>query len=104
ARAEAVILRDQSLGRFGVLHALADLARDEVGNQRVRRLVGEDVAEIALPDAEALLAVKLLEERLALLRRHLEDAARVRGMQEAGESLAAAREHLGIARPDPAHL
>ena len=62
--------------------------------------VGQHVAEVALPDAEAALGVELLEERLALLRRHLEGAARVGRVQEAGEGLLAALEHLGVAGLD----
>src|SRR6185312_6155411 len=57
AGAEAVVLRDQLVGHRGVLYALTDLARDEVGDKRVRLAVHQDIAEIALPDAEARLRV-----------------------------------------------
>ena len=52
--------------------------------------VGQHVAEIALPDAEAGLAVALLLECLALLRRDLEGAARIGLVDEAAGRLAAA--------------
>src|SRR5271165_1707439 len=52
AGAKAVVLRDQLLGDGRVLDPLADLARDEIGDQRVGLAVHHDVAEIAHPDAE----------------------------------------------------
>src|SRR5215472_965371 len=60
AGAETVVLRDQLLGDLRILDPLADLARDEIGDQRVCLAVHQDVAEIAHPDAETGLAVKLL--------------------------------------------
>jgi hypothetical protein len=48
-----VVLRDQFLGDGRILDALADFARYKIRDQRVRLAVNEDVAEIALPDAEA---------------------------------------------------
>ena len=99
-----MVLRDQFLGDLLVLDALANLAGDEVAQQGVGLLVDQHVAEIALPDAEPLLAIKLLEERLALLGRHLMRGARVWRMQEAGEGFLATLEHLRIAGPDFAHL
>ena len=99
-----MVLRDQLLGNRGVLHPPADLACDELRDGGVGRAVEEHVAEIALPDAEAGLRVQLLEKRLALLRRHLEGAARVRRVQEAGVAVPAALEHLGIACLDGALL
>src|SRR6185437_918547 len=104
AGAEAVVLGDQLFGDYRVFDTLTDLPRDEVGDQRIRFPVDEDVAEVALPDAEARLAVELFEERLALLRGHVGRLARVGRMDEAAGGLAAAREDLGIAGPDPAHL
>ena len=56
--------------------------------------------EIALPDAEAALAIEPFIVGLALLVGNLERAARVRRMQEAGKRLLAAGEHLGIAGLD----
>ena len=44
AGAEAVILRDQLLRDRLVLHPLADLARDEIGDRRIRLAVDQDVA------------------------------------------------------------
>ena len=88
AGAEAVVLRDQLLRHLRVLHALADLVRDEVADRGVGFLVGQDVAEIAHPDAEAGLAIELLPERLALLGRHLEGLARVGLVDEAARRLA----------------
>src|SRR3984893_10801955 len=104
AGAEAMIFRDQLLGDDRVLNPLADLAGDEIRDQRVRLAVHQDVAEIAHPDAEPGLAVELLPERLAFLLCHLEGGARVGRMDEAAVSLLAAREDLGIIGPDPAHL
>ena len=104
AGAEAVVLRDQLLGHGRVLDALADLARDEIGDQRVGLAVDQDVAEIAHPDAKTGLAVELLPEGLAFLGRYLERRARVGRMDEAAVGLLAAREDLGIVGPDPAHL
>ena len=104
ARAEAVVLRDQPLGRRRVLHPLADLARHEVGEQGVGLAVGEYVAEVALPHAEALRAVELLPLGLALLRRDLEGAARVGRVQEAGEGLLAALQDVRVLLADLRHL
>ena len=81
--AEAVILRDQLLRDSRILDALTDLARDEIRDQRIGLAVDQDVAEIALPDAEAGLTVELLEERLAFLGCHLERGARIGFMDEA---------------------
>src|SRR5205807_6214090 len=91
----------QLFGDFRVLDALADLARDEFADRRVRLAVDQDVAEIALPDTEAALAIELFVERLALLIGNLERAARIGRMDEAGESLLAAGKHLGVAGLDP---
>jgi cation diffusion facilitator CzcD-associated flavoprotein CzcO len=44
------------------------LSRDEVGDQGVRIAVDQDVAEVALPDAEAGLAAELFPDGLALPR------------------------------------
>ena len=76
----------------------------KVRDQRVGLAVREDVAEIALPDAEARLGVELFPEGLAFLLCHLVGGARVGGMDKAAGSVAAAREDLGIAGPDAAHL
>ncbi len=62
---------------------------------------GQHVAEVALPHAEAGCRVLLLEECLALFRRHLEGAARVRRVDEAGEGFLAALEELGVVGLDP---
>src|SRR3546814_7075123 len=102
-RAEAVILRNQPLGDRGVRDARADLAGDEVGQQGVGLAVDQHVAEVALPDAEAGLGIALLPERLALLRRHLEGAAGVDRVDEAGGGLAAALEDLVVAGADRLH-
>ena len=104
ARAEAVIFRDQLLGDRRILDPLADLAREEIRDQRVGLAVHQDVAEIAHPDAETGLAVELLPERLALLGCHLGGGTRVGRMDEAAVGLLAARKDLGIIGPDPAHL
>ena len=104
ARAEAMVLGDQLLGHRLVFHALADLAGDEVAHHRVGRAVYKYVAEVALPHAEAAVAVELLPQRLALLFRHLGGLARIGRVQEAGEGLAAALEDLRIAPTDLGHL
>ena len=95
AGAEAVVLRDQHLRDLRVLHPLADLARHEVREQRVRRSVDQHVAEIAHPDFEAGRGVELLPERAALLLADLERAARVGVVHEAGGRLLAARNSSG---------
>src|SRR4029079_19194885 len=99
-RAKTVILRNQFFGDRLVFHPLAELARHEIADRRVCLAVGLDSAEIALPDAEAALAIEFFVERLALRVGNLERAARVRRMQEAGEVFLAAGEHLGIAGLD----
>ena len=101
AGAEAVVLGDQLVGDLGVLHALADLARHELADDGVRLAVGQHVAEVALPHGEAGRRVQLLEKRLALLRRHLECAARIGRVNEAGKGLLAALEHLRVVGLDP---
>ena len=95
-----MILRDQFVGDGLVLHALADLARDEIADRGIGLAIDQDVAEIALPDAEAALAVELFVKGLALRVGDLERAARVGRVDEAGKGLLAAREHLGIAGLD----
>src|SRR5216683_6532943 len=104
AGAEAMIFRDQRLGDDRVLDAPADLAGDEIRDQRVGLAVNQDIAEIAHPDAETGLAVELLPERLAFLLRYLVGGTRVGRMDEAAVGLLAAREDLGIIGADPAHL
>ena len=100
ARAKTVVLRDQLFRDGLVLDALADFSRDEIGDRRVRLAVDQDVLEVALPDAEAALAIEFFVERLALLVGDFERAARIGRVEEAGESFLAAREHLGIAGLD----
>jgi len=95
---------DQLVGDCLVLHALADLAGDEIADQVVGFRIGQDVAEIALPDAETAIGVEFLEECLAFLRRDLEDAARVWRMQETGERLLTAFEHFRVADADLLHF
>src|SRR5262249_32340146 len=92
------------LGHGRILDPLADLASDEIGNQRVGSAVDQDVAEIAHPDAKTGIAVKLLPESLALLGGHLQRRTRVGRVDEAAVGLLAAREDLAIMVPDPAHL
>src|SRR6266851_3655197 len=104
AGAETVVLRDQRLGDDRVLDALTDLAREKIGDQRVGLAVHQDVAEIAHPDAEAGLTVKLLPERLTLLWCHLGGGTRVGRMDEAAVGRLAARKDRGIMSPDPVHL
>ena len=60
-RAEAVIVRDQLLGDRRIRDPLADLAREEIRDQRVGLAVYQDVAEIAHPDAEAGFTVELFQ-------------------------------------------
>ena len=83
-----------------ILHALTDFSRHEIADRGVGPAVDQDVVEVALPDAKAALAIKLLVKRLALLIGHFEGAARVGGVQEAGKGLLAAGKDLGIARLD----
>ena len=52
-----MVLRDQFIRHGRFLHPLADLARDEIRDQRVGLAIHEDVTEVGLPDAEAWLAV-----------------------------------------------
>jgi hypothetical protein len=90
AGAEAVVFRDQLLRHRRVLDPLTNPSRDEAGDQRVRLAIDQYVAKIALPDAEAGLAVEFFPESLALLRRHLESGAGVGGVDEAAGGLGAA--------------
>src|SRR5882724_6103986 len=85
--AKAVVGRDQLLRDLRVHDSLADLPAHELGDGGVGVLVDQHVAEVAHPDAEAGLAVELLEERLALLRTHLERVARVGLVDEAPEGV-----------------
>src|SRR4051812_23930432 len=82
ARAEAVIFGDQLVRHFRVLHALADLFRDVGADRGIGLLVGQDIAEVAHPDAKAGLAVKLLPECFALLGRHVQGFTGVSRMVE----------------------
>src|SRR6202011_4899930 len=85
--AEAVVPWDQLFRDLGIPHPLANLPRHEIANRRVRLPVDQDVAEIALPDAEAALGIELFVESFALRVCDLESPARVRRVQEAGEGL-----------------
>src|SRR5206468_12615298 len=96
ARAEAVVGRDQLVRDSRVLHALPDLPTHELGDGGVGLLVDQHVAEVPHPDAEAGLAVELLEEGLALLGTYLERLARIGVVDEAAERLAAARKDLRV--------
>jgi hypothetical protein len=62
-----VVLRDQLLGNNRIVDALPDLARYEIGSRRIRRTVGQHIAEIAHPDAKTRRGVELLPEGLAFL-------------------------------------
>jgi hypothetical protein len=104
AGAEAVVLRDQLLGDSRVLDPLADLARDEIGDQRVGLAVDQDVAEIAHPDAEARARRKASPRTPRVPRGHLERGARIGSVDEAAVGLLAAREDLGIAARISFHL
>ncbi len=96
ARAEAVVLGDQLVGDLGIAHPLADLLGHEGARKLIGLLVGQNVGEVADPDAEARLAVELLPERLALLGRNLQRLARIGLVDEAGAGLPAALEDLGV--------
>ena len=102
--AEAVIPRDQLLRDLGILDAAADAVGDVVGELGVGRLVDEDLAEIAQPDAEAGLVVELVPQREPLLARHLVEAAAIGLMHEAAGRARAGREDLVVARADVGHL
>ena len=100
-RAEPMIPRDQHLRHHRVPHPPADFPRHKAADRRVRRRIDQNVPEIALPNAEPALGIKLLEKRLPLLRTHLKRPARVRRMQKTRERLLAPGEHLRIPRLDP---
>ena len=102
--AEAVVFRDELLGGCRVFHPLTNLACDEVRDQRIGLAVGQDVAKVADPDAEARLGVALLPEGFALLARDLERAARIGLVDETARILAAALKDLGVAGLDCALL
>ena len=103
--AEPVVLRDQLLGRHGILDALADPVGDVGGELGVRRLVGKDLAEIAEPDAEAGLIVEPVPQRQPFLARNLKETAPVGLMLEAAGRARAGREDFVVAcsgcRPSP---
>jgi hypothetical protein len=98
-----VVGRDQLVGDLLVLHAGADLLDHEFRQRVVGRLVHQHVAEIALPEGETRRVVELLEESLALLRRHVGRMAGIGGVDEAAPVLAALREDLVVARADVGH-
>ena len=103
-RPEAVIGRDQQLGRLRIVDALSDLAGDEVGDQPVRLAVHQDVAEIADPHGEAGLGILLFPEGLALRLGHVHRLARVGAVHETGERFLAAFENVGVVLADFRHL
>ena len=96
AGAEAVVLGDQLLGDFRIVHARADFARHEIADEGVGAVIRQHVAEIALPHGKSGRRIEPLQRRFALLVRDVENAARIGRVQEAGEGLLAALEHLGI--------
>ena len=77
-----------------IFYALANFVADEFGEQLVRLFVGQDVAEITQPFAEAGLRPQFLETRLTFFRRNVEDRARVEIVDEARKGLARALEDL----------
>src|SRR4029453_10591581 len=78
----------------------ADLATHEVRDGGIGGPVDQHVTEVAHPDAEAGLAVELLEERLALLGAHVEGVARIGLVDEGADPLAAAGKDLRVGRLD----
>src|SRR6185503_18176725 len=52
ARAETVVLRDEPFGDNRIVHTLTNLLRDKFARKRVGGAVGQEVAEIALPEPE----------------------------------------------------
>ena len=102
--AEAVVFRDELFSGCRVFHPLTNLARDEVRDQRIGLAVGQDVAIVADPDAEARLGIALLPEGFALFARDLERAARIGFVDESARIFAAALKDLGVAGLDCALL
>jgi hypothetical protein len=95
-----VVLGNKLVRYLWVSYTLSDLSRHEVADQCVRLPIGENVAEVALPDAEAGLSIKLFEESFALLVGYFEGRSSIRRMQKAGEGLLATLEHFRIVRLD----
>ena len=67
-------------------------------------LVGQDIAEIAHPDAKARLAVKLLPKRFALLGRHVQGLAGVGLMNEPARRRRAVRVNFLVTGFDLLHF
>ena len=89
AGAEAVVLRDQLLRDLRVLHPLADLAGDEVAE--IASFASRSVSmsrKLPCQMPKPRLGVELLEEASRSSARHLEGAARIGRVEEAGEGLA----------------
>jgi len=69
-----------------------------------RPLVGQDIAEIAHPDAKAGLAVKLFPKRFALLGRHVQGLAGVGLMNEPARRRRAVRVNFLVTGFDLLHV
>src|SRR3546814_17047612 len=95
-RPEAVVIGDQQVSDFRIIHPLPDLARDELRDLVVCRPVVHHVLEAADPHGEARRLVLLLPERLPLLRRQVESAPVVWRMQEARCCLLAQDRKTGV--------
>jgi hypothetical protein len=54
-----MVLRDQPFGDNRVVHAAANLVRDEFAGKRVGGAVGQRVMKIALPEPETRLGIAL---------------------------------------------
>ncbi len=102
--AEAVVPGDQRLGRLRVLDPSPDAPGDVFGEFGVRHLVGEDLAEVRKPDAEARRVVELVPELQPLLAAHLVEAAPVGFVLEAAGRARAGGEDLVVAPADVGHL
>ena len=102
--AEAVVARDQLLGDLGILDPPADALGDVFGELGVGLLVGEDLAEVRQPDAEARPVVELVPQRQPLLAAHLVEAAAVGLVHEAARRARAGGEDLVVAPADVGHL
>src|ERR1700722_20103642 len=95
-----MVLRDQLFRHHRIFDALANLVADELGEQLVRLKVGQHVAEIAQPFAEAGLRPQFLEARLTFFRRNIEDRAGVEIVDKARKGFARPFKDFRVARFD----
>ena len=101
---EAVVLRDQLFGDFGIVDALADPVGDVVGHLPVGFFFEEDLGEVARQEREAGRVVERVPTCTSLFGRQVVEPTPIRKMDEASDRPLAVFEDLIVVGADLHHL